>query len=798
MKRIATLAGFALVLVSVAAHAQAPVLFSGSVREITTQEALQGVHVYVRDHWLGTVTDKAGYYTLALPARDSLTITFSSVGYQTVTRTISSHRPQPLEVYLIPGQTLNEVAIKAQAPFQKGSDLAQMSQIQLPIEQLNKIPALMGEKDVLRVLQLMPGVQKGSEGNAGVYVRGGGPDQNLITVDEAVVYNPSHLLGFFSVFNGDALKQVELTKGGFPARFGGRLSSVIEMSMKEGDRHDLHGTGSIGLIASRFTLEGPLQKGKSSFLLSARQCYLGALTQLLSPRAVSDLPSRSGFGDYNAKLSFDLGARDHVYVSGYTGSDQFKSQQIYDKQVLDAGLNWGNTTGTLRWTHRFSNRTSAHTALIFSQYRMRVVSEETVTAEAPGQPGAILRLEYLSSIRDLSLKQDWDLYAGSGHQLRFGFQITPHRFTPSAVVTAESQAASLSRTSDQAIQVVESGAYVEDFWQPTDRWRINAGMRLSYFWHKQAQYARPEPRLSVGYKLPGDWTLKGAYAQMNQYVHMLSNTGVGLPTDLWVPTTDRVKPQQSEQIALGVVKDINSDITLTVEGYHKTMKNNISYREGANFLVTDITATGDKARWEDNVTAGRGWSYGGEVMLQKKTGRLSGWIGYTLSWTQWQFAELNEGRRFFPRYDRRHDLSLVAVYELSKRINVSGTWVYGTGQALTVPLARYYASANNPEHTTTPAANPFIDTRNVKDYGEKNSFRAEPYHRMDVSLQFHTRRKSWESIWELSVYNAYNRRNPFYYSLEGKGGSEGIASKSVLYRYSLFPVIPTVSYRFTF
>ncbi|WP_452233330.1 TonB-dependent receptor plug domain-containing protein [Larkinella insperata] len=581
---------------------------------------------------------------------------------------------------------------------------------------------------------------------------------------------------------------MELTKGGFPARYGGRLSSVIEMGLKAGDRQALHGTGSMGVIASRLTLEGPLQQGKSSFVVSARQCYLGALTGLVAKGRESGVPSRSGFGDYNAKLSFDLGARDQLYVSGYTGSDQFKSQRVSGNRTLDASLNWGNTTGTLRWSHRFSNRASAHTALIFSQYRMQVANEE---ASAATQNGSLFRLKYQSNIRDLAFKHDLDLYASERHQLRFGVQITAHRFNPSAVVTSSAEAA-LPTTTNQNIDVMESGVYAEDYWQPTDRWRINAGLRMSHFFHPQAQYLRPEPRLSVGYKLPGDWTIKGAYAQMNQYVHMLSSTGVGLPTDLWVPTTDRVKPQQSEQVALGLVKDFDSDIALTVEGYHKTMKNNISYREGASFLLTD-----DKARWEDNVTAGRGWSYGGEVMLQKKRGRLSGWIGYTLSWTQWQFADLNGGRRFFPRYDRRHDLSVVGVYELSKRVSLSGTWVYGTGQALTVPSSRYAVGVNNPDPSSA-ATTPFIDTRNVKDYGAKNSFRAEPYHRMDLSLQFHTRKKAWESSWELSVYNAYNRRNAFYYSLESKVEVANKPSKTVLYRYSLFPVVPSVSYTFKF
>jgi hypothetical protein len=795
VKATSTLASLFLALATISAAAQTSVTLSGNVWEMGSRKPLSGVHVSLVGRQSGTVTNESGSFRISVPTRDSLTVVFSYVGYEAMSRTILPDNKQTIDIYLTAGQTLTEVSVKSQSARQKDSDNAQLSRIEIPIAQLNKIPALLGEKDVLKVIQLLPGVQKGSEGNAGIYVRGGGPDQNLIMMDEAVVYNPSHLLGFFSVFNGDALKSVELTKGGFPARYGGRLSSVIEMGMKEGDKENLHGTGSIGLIASRFTLEGPLQKGKASFLVSARQCYLGLLTQLVSPGPESGIPSRSGFYDYNAKISFDLGPRDRLYLSGYTGSDQFKSQRINNDRTLESGLGWGNTTGTLRWSHRFSNNVSGHTALIFSQYRMRVSNEDAATAA--NQTSSVLRLDYVSGIRDFTLKHDLDVYASPTHQLRFGFQVTPHRFTPSAVVSATTETTSPSATADHVINVIESGAYAEDFWQPTNRWRINAGLRLSYFVHKNGQYIRPEPRLSVAYKLPASWTVKGAYALMNQYVHMLSSTGIGLPTDLWVPTTDRVKPQQSEQFAVGVVKDFSSDIALTVEGYHKTMTNNISYKEGASFLVTNTTATGETTRWEDNVTAGKGWSYGGEVMLQKKTGRLSGWIGYTLSWTQWQFADLNSGRKFFPRYDRRHDLSVVGVYELRQRWTLSGTWVYGTGQALTMPLARYAVSSNNPDNSN-PTASPFIDTRNVKDYGDKNSFRAEAYHRMDISLQYHTKKKSRESIWELSVYNAYNRRNPFYYSLEGKVETNGKPSKSVLYRYSLFPVVPTVSYTFKF
>ncbi|MGA0555770.1 TonB-dependent receptor [Larkinella sp. VNQ87] len=789
-----TLASLFCVLSAFPLLAQHPLTLLGTVSESGGRQPLSGVHLMVLPNQIGLVTNASGQYSITLQSKDSLTLVFSHVGYKTVTITTVPAAGKQIDVELTPGTTLAEVSVKSRLAGPKESDSPQLGRIEVPMAQLSKIPALLGEKDVLKVIQLLPGVQKASEGNAGVYVRGGGPDQNLITVDEAVVYNPSHLLGFFSVFNGDALNRVELTKGGFPARYGGRLSSVIEMGMKEGDKNGFHGTGSIGLIASRLTLEGPLQKGRSSFLVAARQCYLGLLTQMVAPAPESGIPSRSGFGDYNAKFSFELGPRDQLTIGGYTGSDQFQTQRLSGDHTLEAGLNWGNTTGTLRWNHRFNRRVSAHTSLIYSQYRMQVANEEVLNTASSGQAGMAFWLSYRSGIRDFSFKHDLNVYAGLAHQFRVGVQVTTHRFTPSAVVAASSETGSPLLDSRQHINVVESGVYAEDFWQPTERWRINGGLRISHFLHENGQYIRPEPRLSVAYKFPANWTVKGAYAQMNQYVHMLSSSGIGLPADLWVPVTDRVKPQQSEQWALGLAKDFKSDVALTVEGYYKTMTDNITYREGASFLLVDPSATGGKTRWEDNVTAGRGWSYGAEVMLQKKTGRLSGWMGYTLSWTQWQFAGLNDGRKFFPRYDRRHDFSLVGVYELSRRITVSGTWVYGTGQALTIPMSRYSVSANNP----APNSNPFTDTHNVKDYGERNSFRAEAYHRMDFGLQYHVRRKNREGIWEVSVYNAYNRRNPFYYSLEGKVETDGKPSKSVLYRYSLFPVIPTVSYTFKF
>ncbi|WP_266368439.1 TonB-dependent receptor [Tellurirhabdus rosea] len=774
---------------------------SGYVRETSSEEALIGVSVRIPGTSIGTTTNTYGFYSLTLPARDSLTLAFSFVGYETVLQSLSLQKNRELSVHLTAGRVLTEVVVSGSRNEEKVSETPQMSQIDVPVAQIRKIPALMGEKDVLKVLQLMPGVQKGSEGSTGIYVRGGGPDQNLIILDDAIVYNANHLFGFFSVFNGDALKSVELTKGGFPARFGGRLSSVIELNLKDGNKERLHGEGGGGLIASRLTLEGPLrfkkgQPARSSFLISGRRTYLDFVARpIIKKQSDGQVLAGYYFYDLNAKVNYDFGPKNKLYLSGYFGRDRF---YVRDRQEgVNIGINWGNATGTLRWNHLFSQRLFSNLSLIFSDYKFGIESDEQ---NGLGQDAFSLR--YSSGIRDFSLKYDVDFYPSPQHSLRFGVQSLYHRFTPSAIVLKNTDINQF-RTAIDAINVLESGIYAEDTWKPTDRWRFNGGLRLSHFVHRNVNYFRPEPRLSGAFRLNPDLSLKASYALMNQYVHLLSNTGIGLPTDLWVPTTDRIKPQQSEQLAAGLAKDFTkSGLTLTVEGYYKTMNNIINYREGASFLLINDPNSADKVSWEDNVTTGRGWSYGAEMLLQKKVGRFSGWAGYTLSWTQWQFPELNFGQKFYPRYDRRHDISLVGIYELSPRITLSGTWVYGTGQALTVPTGQFRAYRHlplrDPYFGGSPA--PGLDNGDqVNEYGtQKNSFRAEPYHRMDLSIQFHKKKKYHERTWELSVYNLYNRRNPFFYDLDLKEQGANQPLKTVLYRYSVFPVVPSLSYLFKF
>ena len=789
-----------LLLLSLCVSGQDRVTISGYVKEAGSEEQLPGVNVFIPDTPFGAVTNTYGFYSLTIPKSDSAIISFSFVGYDRVEKRIVLDKNKQIDVFLPAVTQLDEVTVSARREEDYVSRSAQMSQIEIPISQIKKVPAFFGEKDVLKVLQLMPGVQKGTEGQTGLYVRGGGPDQNLIILDDAVVYNANHLFGFFSIFNSDALKSVELTKGGFPARFGGRLSSVLEMNMKEGAKDKLHGEGGIGLISSRLTLEGPVSK-KSSFLISGRRTYIDLLAKPLiaQQQRGDDSQVRPGyyFYDLNAKMNYDLSYKDKLYISGYFGRDKFYVDETSSTSKSKAGLDWGNATATLRWNHLLNQKLFVNTSFIFSNFNFGVNSYSN---EDGGNDE--FSLQYTSRIRDLGIKTDFDYFPSPKHTVKFGAQATFHRFIPSALAVEGSFIGNPIETSVEAVNTIESGVYIEDTWQALDALKMNAGFRLSSFQTKTKNYILPEPRFSAALRLARDFSFKASYAQMNQYVHLLSNTGLGLPTDLWVPTTDKVKPQHSRQIAAGFAKDITKPaLTLTLEGYYKVMDNIINYKEGSSFL----SITGENANelsWEDNITAGRGWSYGTELLLQKKAGKLSGWIGYTLSWTKWQFPELNFGKTFYPRYDRRHDLSVVGIYELTKRITLSATWVYGTGNALTLPVARFtgvsdnfYSVANNGKVYTS-----WYGAR-VSEYGEKNSFRAEPFHRMDIAIQLRKKKRRHERTWEFGIYNVYNRRNPFFYDIseETKTNSNNNTTVSnTLKRYSLFPFLPSFSYNFKF
>ena len=797
---------FFIVVLSQTTFAQRTFTISGYVREKGSQEQLIGVTVYVPNSPFGTSSNNYGFYSITLPANDAVTLVFSFVGYERIEKTFVLNKNIEMNIELATANQLNEVVVSSKRQEERVSESVEMSKIDIPIYQIKKIPSLMGEKDVLKVLQLMPGVQKGSEGQSGIYVRGGGPDQNLIILDDAVVYNAYHLFGFFSVFNGDALKSVELTKGGFPARYGGRVSSVIEMTMKEGNKEKLHGEGGIGLISSRMILEGPIktkkQKAtKSSFIISGRRTYLDLLAApiIKASQKNADQKIYGGyfFYDLNAKVNYDFGRKDKLYLSSYFGKDNLSIKSINPVNTFLYAINWKNETATLRWNHLFSQKLFGNLSLIYSRYRFN-------TSIFIDNTNSTIISDYKSGIRDYTIKYDFDFFLAPKHSLKFGLQSTFHRFTPSAVFEKD-QTNNVFENRIDNIDAVESGIYVEDIWQATSRIKMNAGLRLSNYQVSGASYVRPEPRLATAYKLTNNLAFKASYALMNQYVHLLTNTGIGLPTDLWVPSTDKLAPQQSQQVAAGFAKDFDKkSLTLTIEGYYKKMNNLINYKEGASFLQINDPTSNNQVNWEDNITTGQGWSYGAEFLIQKKVGKFSGWAGYTLSWTKWRFEELNFGKVFFPRYDRRNDISLVGIYDIKPNITVSAVWVFGTGNAFSLPISTYnsYSNFNTllEENTTnkfnTPTS-PLFTRQAVQDYGEKNTFRAEPYHRLDLGVRFSKKKRRHERTWEISIYNAYNRKNPFFYQISDKTDANN-QTINILQRYSIFSLIPSFSYNFKF
>ncbi len=789
MQKLLTLALLLLMMQSNSVYAQQKSVISGYVRETGSRELLPGVNIYVPELKTGTVTNNYGFYSLSLPS-GTYRITYSFVGYQPVVKDIIVNKNLNIDIDLTSSILLEDIVISAEKA-ERVSESNRMSTISMPVSQIRYVPALLGEKDVFKVLQLMPGVQKGSEGSSGLYVRGGGPDQNLIILDDAPVYNAFHLFGFFSIFNGDALKSVELTKGGFPARYGGRLSSVVEMTMKDGNKQKFAGEAGIGLISSRLLIEGPIKKDTSSFIVSARRTYIDILTRPFMPE---DANGGYYFYDLNAKINYDLNRRHKLYLSGYFGRDKFQfiDRYSYDNNYYKnkGGLFWQNATGTLRWNHQVSNKIFTNTSLIYSSYDLRIFNEEK-------DKYGTYSLKYNSGIRDIALKYDLEYHVSGKYLFRAGMSTTNHLFTPTAVVEKDSQTL-YDFKNKITYNSQESGLYAENHININNKFQANAGLRFVHFIANEKSYYFLEPRLSMNYLIKEGLSAKAAFATMNQSIHLLSNTGIGLPTDLWVPSTDRIRPQNSKQISAGLAQDLpEKNLIITLEGYYKWSKNNLGYKPGASFLLLDDPTDAQSFTWQDNVTAGEGKSYGVELLVQKKTGKLSGWIGYTLSWTKLRFDEINFGEYFWARYDRRHDISVVAIYKLRENITLSGTWVYGTGSAITLPLGEFPATNWSPLTQYIPNNQYYYEYYNmVTDYGEVNSFRMKAYHRMDLAVQFHKQMKRHKRTWEIGFYNAYSRKNPFFYFIENE--YDGQSSISKLKQVSIFPIVPSITYNIVF
>ena len=659
-----------------------------------------------------------------------------------------------------------------------------MGKISLPIEQIRSIPAFLGEVDLLKVVQLLPGVRNAGEGSAGFYVRGGGPDQNLILLDDAVVYNSGHLFGFFSIFNSDAIKNVSLIKGGMPAQYGGRLSSVLDISMKEGNNQKFQVDGGLGVIASRLSIQGPIKKNKSSFIVSARRTYIDALAKGFIKKSSQFYGSGYYFYDLNAKINYKFNERDRLYLSGYFGRDVFDFSNA--TQSLKVNIPWGNATGTLRWNHVFNNKLFANTTAVYNDYNFTFNAAQNN-----------FEIKLASGIKDVSLKQDFDFYPFSKHKLKFGLLYTYHRFTPS-VVSGKQDSVVFNPQNAQIKYAHEGALYVQDNWEINSKLNINAGLRYSGFQQVGPNkiyttdannnrldsivygrgkavktYGGLEPRIAVRYSLNEETSIKASVTRNLQYIHLVSNAGTTLPTDLWVPSTYKVKPQISWLYAAGLFKNFNNNMYETsLEVYYKNMQNQIEYKEG--YVPSSIDDT------ENSFTFGRGWSYGTELFVNKVKGRLTGWVGYTLSWTFRKFPGLNFGNTYPAKYDRRNDLSVVAIYELNKKWKFSATFVYGSGNAVTLPQ-RFY----------------IVGGVLTQEYSRINEYRLPSYHRLDLAATLTPKKNVKRKIkreWIFSVFNAYSRKNPYFIYYDQTGSPYNGTLKVQAKQVSIFPIIPSITY----
>lgn len=766
-------------------YAQQGYTVSGYVRDSTTGESLIGASIGIKGTSKGVQTNTYGFFSISLPAGEH-TLVFTYIGYGSQERAVRAEADRNVTALLVPRSFQAKEVVITDRRKDENVKNTDMGKVELSTEQMKKLPALMGETDPLKVLQLLPGVQAAGEGNAGFYVRGGGPDQNLILLDEAPVYNTGHLFGFFSIFNADAIKNVTLIKGGMPANYGGRLSSVVDVTMKDGNNQRWQAEGGIGAIASRLSIQGPLQKDKSSFMISARRTYADVLAKPFVRKSSSFYGSGYYFYDLNAKANYQFSPKDRIFLSGYLGRDVFRFRN--SDRSFEAHIPWGNNTGTLRWNHVFSKKLFSNTSLIYNDYKFSF---------GASNEGFMIQLN--SGIRDLNAKLDFDYFLNLKHHIKFGGNYIYHTFTPSSV--SGRQDTTVFRP-DNAVRKYahEAALYIQDDWEISPRLKVNIGLRYSGFrqigpytrytrdrdgnkldstvyrgGQEVRSYGGPEPRLLLRYAWNDRESVKASVARNNQYIHLVTNAGSTLPTDIWVPSTYLVKPQFSWQYSAGYFRNFaDNSWEASVEAYYKDLRNQVEYREGYTPSLKDP---------EEEFVFGKGYAYGAELFIHKIKGKLTGWIGYTLAWTWRQFPGLNGGKRFPAKYDRRHDLAVVASYERNSRWTFSGVFIFGTGNTTTLPEKFY-----------------FLDGVLMQEYGALNSYRMKPYHRLDLSAVYTPKKKKpgrkFTSSWAFSIYNTYSRMNPYFIYFDQTGnvldGNLEIKAKQV----SLFPIIPSITWNF--
>jgi hypothetical protein len=777
---------------------------SGYITTLSSGEALSSAKVYVPALNKGALSNSYGFYSLTLPAGIH-EVEFRYSGCPTVRKTLdlsAQDVTMNIELGLKDGEkSFDEVVVNGK----KGDNVnsTKMGQIELDIEQIKRLPAFMGEVDVIKTIQLLPGVSSVSEGGQGFYVRGGGPDQNLVLLDEGVVYNAAHLFGFFSVFNSDAVKSVNLIKGGMPANYGGRMSSVLEVNMNEGNKKRFGVKGGIGLISSRLTVEGPLKKDKGSFIISGRRTYI----DVLAKAAISDTSPFAGSGyffyDLNAKFNYQLGEKDRIFFSGYYGKDVFT---FADREGgFSADMPWGNGIAAFRWNHLFSSKLFMNVTATFTDYKFKFGSKQDE-----------FKIEFLSGIQDYSTKVDFSYYPNDRHRIKWGANHIYHVFTPSSVSAAQDSIV-FNTGNAQKLYSHEEAIYLMDEFDANDRLRINAGLRYTAFQHVgsftryvKGDISKPdttitygkgdlikfyhglEPRISFRYLTGEHSSIKGGYAYNYQFVHLTSLSAVSLPTDIWYPTTDIAKPEKGFQASLGYFQNFFDDkLETSVEVYYKGMKNMVEFKEGAlpGDNVNDNT---------DNLLVfGEGWAYGAEFFIKKATGKFTGWIGYTWAKTERRFPDINNGKIYPAKYDRRHDLSVVGMYQFNEQWTISSSFIYATGNTLTLPTSWYVQDQNL-----------------LFNYGARNSTRMAPYHRLDISATWYDKayktktdpatgkeievKKKLRNNVAISIYNVYSRANPFFLFVDNDGDFLNGDFKLTVKQVSLFPIIPSVTWNFEF
>jgi hypothetical protein len=763
------------------------VTLNGYVRDSLSGELIIGATITINGQGKGVTSNQYGFYSITLdPGTYHLSISHISYVQKTVEFTFDADKSFNFD--LLPRSSLNtEVIVYANRRRDANVKNAEMGRIDLSINRIKNIPAFMGEVDILKAIQLLPGVRNAGEGNAGFYVRGGGPDQNLIMLDDAVVYNTGHLFGFFSIFNSDAIKNTSLIKGGMPAQYGGRLSSVLDVAMKDGNINKFQGEGGIGLIASRLSLQGPIVKNKASFMVSARRTYIDAIVKPFVKTTSDFYGSGYYFYDLNAKVNYKFSEKDRLYLSGYFGRDVFDFNNV--KRSFRSNIPWGNSTATLRWNHVFNKRLFANTTAVYNNYKFKFEAAQNN-----------FELSLASGIRDLNLKTDFDYYPLPQHKIKFGGLYTYHKFIPN-ILSGKQDSVIFKPNNETEKYANELAAYIQDDWEISDKIKINYGIRWSGFtqigpytkyvrdvdgnkldstvyksFEPVKTYGGLEPRITIRYALNDETSIKAAVNRNYQYIHLVSNAGSTLPTDLWVPSTYIVKPQISWQYTAGLFKNFaENKYETSVEIYYKQMKNQVEYSEGYTPSLKDP---------EEEFVFGDGWSYGAEFFINKTRGKLNGWIGYTLSWTYRKFPDLNGGEKFPARYDRRHDMSIVANYDPGKKWRFGAIFVYGTGAATTLP-ERFY----------------IIEGVLTQEFSKVNQYRLDAYHRIDLSATYTPvpkKKRKVQSNWVFSIYNVYCRYNPYFIYFDQTGSPYDGTLKVEARQVSLFPILPAVTWNFKF